>query len=106
VQKRPDLLRAWLVIDRRRGDQRATLSNDAVDAPDFNMPLASSTGLPHLQAREASVAPTDPDVFHVPECAAAVLDQIYDHEPLQESRERAGLSQATYFKQRAQPQQR
>jgi hypothetical protein len=51
-----------------------------VDAPDFDVPLTTSAGFPYLQARETFVAPADPDIFHIPERAAAMLDQVNDHE--------------------------
>jgi hypothetical protein len=51
-----------------------------VDAPHFNVPETNPTGLSNLQARETFVAPADSDIFDIPKGAAAMLDEVNDHE--------------------------
>ena len=51
-----------------------------MNAPDFNVPLTNSTSLPDLQAREPFIAPSNSDIFDIPKRAAAMLDQVNDHE--------------------------
>jgi hypothetical protein len=51
-----------------------------MNAPDFNVPLTNSTSLPDLQAREAFIASANSDILDIPKRAAAMLDQVNDHE--------------------------
>ena len=51
-----------------------------MNAPDFNVTLTNSTSLPDLQAREAFIASANSDIVDIPERAAAMLDQVNDHE--------------------------
>jgi hypothetical protein len=51
-----------------------------MNAPDFNVTLTNSTSLPDLQAREAFIASATSDIVAIPERAAAMLDQVNDHE--------------------------
>jgi hypothetical protein len=51
-----------------------------MNAPDFNVTLTNSTSLPDLQAREAFIASANADILDIAKSAAAMLDQVNDHE--------------------------
>jgi hypothetical protein len=67
------------MVDRRRRHQRSPIDDYAANTADLDMPLSDTAGFFDLQAGEPFKAPTNSDVFNVPQGAAAVLDEFNDH---------------------------